>query len=76
MSEDVAELLRRALNLPTAERADLVDSLIESLDEAQDLYIQAAWDAEIVRRMDDLNSGRIKPISLAEARRRLFSTFD
>ena len=65
-----------ALNLPVAERAELAGSLIESLDETEDESVQAAWDAEIVRRMEDLNSGKVKPVSLEEARRRFSSSLD
>jgi putative addiction module component (TIGR02574 family) len=71
MSQEASDLLKKALNLPVAERAELAGSLIESLDEANDESVQAAWDVEIVRRMEDLNSGKVKPVSLDEARRRL-----
>jgi putative addiction module component (TIGR02574 family) len=58
------------------ERAELAGSLIDSLDEAEDESVQAAWDVEIVRRMEDLNSGKVKPVSLEEARRRLSSAVE
>ena len=73
MSSEVSELLNNALNLPVAERAELAGSLIESLDETGDESVQAAWDTEILRRMEVLNSGRVKPVSLEEAQRRLSS---
>jgi putative addiction module component (TIGR02574 family) len=76
MSELAAQLLKTALGLSAAERAELACSLIESLEESDDESVQAAWDAEIVRRMEDLNSGKIKLVSLAEARRRLSSSLD
>ena len=76
MSELAAQLLKTALGLSAAERTELACSLIESLEESDDESVQAAWDAEIVRRMEDLNSGKIKLVSLAEARRRLSSSLD
>ena len=76
MSQEASDLLKKALNLPVAERAEFAGSLIESLDETNDESVQAAWDAEIVRRMEDLNSGKIKPVSLGEARRRLSSAIE
>ena len=76
MSREVSELLKMAAKLPVAERAELAGSLIESLDETEDESVQAAWDAEIVRRMEDLNSGKIKPVSLGEARRRISSAIE
>jgi putative addiction module component (TIGR02574 family) len=76
MSREASDLLKKALNLPVAERAELAGSLIESLDETNDESVRAAWDAEIVRRMEDLNSGKVKPVSLEEARRRLSTCLD
>jgi len=76
MADEATELLKRALTLPVAERAELAGSLIESLDEAVDESVEAAWNEEIARRMEDLDSGRVKPISLEEARRRLSSAIE
>ena len=76
MSQEASDLLKKALNLPVAERAELAGSLIESLDETDDESVQAAWDIEIVRRMEDLNSGKVKPVSLEEARRRFSSAIE
>jgi putative addiction module component (TIGR02574 family) len=71
MNEEIAELLRRASALSAPERTELAISLIESLDEAEDGSVQATWDAEIALRLEDLSSGKVKPVSLEEARRRL-----
>jgi putative addiction module component (TIGR02574 family) len=71
VTHEANELLKKALNLPMAERVELAGSLIESLDETDDQSVQAAWDTEIARRMEDLDSGKVKPVSLEEARRRL-----
>ncbi|HKW33217.1 MAG TPA: addiction module protein [Candidatus Acidoferrum sp.] len=60
-------------SLPVDERADLAGSLIESLDHADDESVAAAWDDEIARRMAEIDSGKVKPVSLEEARRRLRS---
>ena len=76
MSQEASDLLKKALNLPVAERAELAGSLIESLDETDDESVQAAWDIEMVRRMEDLNSGKVKPVSLEEARRRFSSAIE
>jgi putative addiction module component (TIGR02574 family) len=73
MTQEAAELLKKALSLPVSERADLAGSLIESLDDTQDEAVAAAWDEEVARRMADVDSGAVKPVSLEEARRRLFN---
>lgn len=76
MTTESAELLKKALNLSAAERAELADLLIESLDQREDESAEAAWNVEILRRLEDLESGRVKPVSLAEARRRLSSAIE
>jgi putative addiction module component (TIGR02574 family) len=76
MTEEAAELLRRARALSSSERAELACSLIESLDEIHEKSVQEAWDGEIVLRMQDLNAGKVKAVSLTEARRRLSSFLD
>jgi putative addiction module component (TIGR02574 family) len=76
MSKEVTELLKKALELPVTDRAELAGSLIESLDQAEDQSVKDAWEAEIVRRMEDLDSGRVKPDSLDEFRRRLASAIE
>jgi len=76
MTQEAAELLKKALSLPVSERADLAGSLIESLDDAQDESVEAAWDEEVARRMADIDSGAVKAVSLEEARRRLLSALE
>ncbi len=76
MTREANELLKKALTLPVAERAELASSLIESLDGAKDESVQAAWDKEIVRRMTELDSGQVKPVALDQARRRLSSAIE
>jgi len=76
MSEDAIEILKKALALPVAERAEVAGSLIESLDEAEDGSVETAWEIEIIRRMKDLDSGKAMPVSLEEARRRLSSAIE
>ena len=76
MTQEAAELLKKALSLPVSERADLAGSLIESLDETQDESVAAAWDEEVARRMAGIDSGAVQPVSLEEARRRLLSALE
>jgi len=76
MTEEATKLLKRALALSVPERAELAGSLIESLDGAEDESVAAAWDQEIARRMAELDSGRVKPVTLEQARRRLSSAIE
>ena len=76
MTQEAAELLKKALALPASERADLVGSLLESLDDMRDPSVAAAWDEEVDRRIADIDSGAVKPVSLEEARRHLSSVIE
>jgi putative addiction module component (TIGR02574 family) len=62
MTQEAAELLKKALALPAEERADLASTLIDSLDATVDENVEAAWQQEIRRRMDDLRSGKVRTI--------------
>lgn len=76
MSGQAKELLKKALTLPVAERAELAGSLIESLDKAEDGQVRVAWEAEIARRMSEIDSGKVKVVPLEEARRKLSSAIE
>ena len=72
MSPDVSELLRKALALPPEARAALAGSLLESLDdEPADEGVEAAWNEEISRRIEEIDSGKVQMIPYEEVRRRL-----
>ena len=71
MNEEVSELLKKALALPVAARAALAGSLLESLDETVDVAAEEEWQKEIARRIQELDSGRVKPIEWVEARRQI-----
>lgn len=71
MKEDLSELLKKALALPAEARAALAGSLLESLDDTLDSSAEQAWNEEIARRIEQLDSGTVKPIPWAEARRQI-----
>lgn len=60
-----------ALQLPEAERAELAHNLVGSLDGPADGDAESAWDAEILRRLDEIDSGAAKLIDREEFRRRM-----
>jgi putative addiction module component (TIGR02574 family) len=63
MTPQVSELLERALTLSAQERGMLIDRLFETLDnEPTEEGVEAAWEEEIKRRVDDIRSGRVKTI--------------
>jgi putative addiction module component (TIGR02574 family) len=71
MTQQALELLQKALTLPEEERTALVRSLIESLEEVTGQEAKRAWDKEIARRIDELDSGRVKTVSWEEVRQRI-----
>ena len=69
MKADTSKLLEKALSLPVEARAALAGSLIESLDETVDEDAEAAWEEEISRRVQKLDSGKAKTVPWSKARR-------
>jgi len=64
-------VIEQALKLSETERLEIAEALYESVDGAADPGAQEAWDAEIKRRLNELDSGKVKSIPWAEARRRI-----
>jgi putative addiction module component (TIGR02574 family) len=70
MTREVSKLLEQALSLSIEEQEALADSLISNLGGKVDEGLQAAWEAEIGKRIAELDSGTAKTTSWAEVRRR------
>ena len=62
MGQDVVKLVEDALKLPAEARAALAGKLIESLDAQADEAAEAAWKAEITRRLQHIDSGQVKTV--------------
>ena len=71
MKQDPNDLLKEALKLPPEARAALAGSLLDSLDQEVDEDAEAVWQAEIDRRLRELDSGTVKLIPWSEARRKI-----
>jgi putative addiction module component (TIGR02574 family) len=71
MTAEISELLKKALALPPEARAALAGSLLESLEDTLDASAEEEWNREIARRIAELDSGKVKPIPWAEARRQI-----
>jgi putative addiction module component (TIGR02574 family) len=70
MTPEVSKLLEQALSLSVEEQEALADSLISNLVGKVDEGVQAAWEAEIGKRIAELDSGKAKITSWAEVRKR------
>ena len=73
MTSRAQELLREALTLPIAERADVAAELLASLD-ATDAHnpaeVEAAWTSEIERRARRVMAGESAGIPWSDVRQR------
>ena len=73
MTSEVSKLLKNSASLPAEVCAALAGSLLESLDETVDASAEEEWSRETARRIEELDSGKVKPIAWAEARRQISS---
>jgi putative addiction module component (TIGR02574 family) len=71
MTKNTEVLLKDAMTLPEAERAELAARLVESLEPNPEADVEAAWHAEIGRRLERIDSGQAKFVSWPELRDRL-----
>ena len=66
MPDTAAELAILAKQLPRDERERLVDELLESLNEPASAELDAAWEAEIERRLAAYDRGEVTALSAAD----------
>ena len=70
MTSEASELLQKALALPDSERAELAGNLIASLDTIVDQDADTAWQEEVVRRWQEVNSGKVKTVPWNQVQRK------
>ena len=66
------EILEAALKLPTEQREELIEELSASLDAAD---LGEYWEAEIQRRVADVDAGKVKTVPADEVYARLRQRF-
>jgi putative addiction module component (TIGR02574 family) len=64
--------MKDALELPPEARAALAGSLIDSLDGDVDPDAESAWDAEIAKRLREIDDRKVSLVPWSEVRRRLY----
>ena len=69
---EYSEVREAALTLSRGDRADLAHVLLVSLDEPFDdpEVVEREWNAELLRRLRDIESGATVPIPLDEVRKK------
>ena len=58
MTQNAERVKQEVLQLPEADRAELALFLIDSLDASEDQDAEAAWDAELSRRVERIEQGK------------------
>jgi putative addiction module component (TIGR02574 family) len=71
MPKDFSAVFRDASELSERDRATLAGLLIESLETEPQPDVEAAWLAEIARRVAEVEAGTVKTIPWDEVRQRL-----
>ena len=67
MSDLVIELSQKAQILRPEERARLAELLLDSIHQTTDQTVEDAWDAELQKRIDEVDRGVATLISAEEA---------
>lgn len=70
------DLIATAMQLPISERVALANAMLSSIEPASDADVSqveadAAWDAEIAQRIDDIDSGRVRTVPSSEVWKRI-----
>jgi len=66
MSKKGTQVLEAALSLPLAERAEVIDLLLASLDSCPNRKVDELWGQEAEDRIDAYDRGEIKAIPASE----------
>ena len=62
MPRKVSQIVKEARQLPYGERAELIERLIADTAKDIDPKIEKAWGDEAMRRLEEMESGKEKPI--------------
>lgn len=71
MSRTFTDVWKEAAELSDEDRATLAGLLIESLEGDPDPDVEAAWAAEIEKRVAELDAGTVESIPWEQVRQRL-----
>ncbi|MGA7292275.1 MAG: addiction module protein [Terriglobales bacterium] len=76
MTHEARQLLQKALTLPENERAELAGNLLPGLDAIQDPDVDVVWQEEIARRLQEVQSSRVKTASWESVQQKGHSLLD
>lgn len=73
MTPTAINLLPSLLQLTVDDRAELAARLLDSLESGTDDRADEAWGEEVIRRIEDVQTGRVIPVPWAEARSQILA---
>ena len=76
MTNAAQRLLDQAIELSDDDRSELAGLLLESLNDDSREAVEEAWRAVVTRRMAELDSGEVEPVSWDEAEAMIFGESD
>ncbi|MGB7547095.1 MAG: addiction module protein [Terracidiphilus sp.] len=71
MNRSAQEILEDARQLPPGEVNWLIENLLQEREGGSEAEIEAAWDGEIKRRLDEIDSGAVKLVPLEDVLARM-----
>jgi putative addiction module component (TIGR02574 family) len=66
MPNELANIKYDALALPERDRAKLAKDLLDSLDGQEEQNVNKAWDVEICRRINEIESGEAQLLNAGD----------
>ena len=74
MSRTAAEILEDARQLPPGDLDWLIQNLLHEEDGGPEAEVEAAWDGEIKRRLDEIDSGAVELIPGEQVRAEMIAS--
>jgi len=74
MNSSAQKILEDARQLSLSEVSWLIENLLQEREAASEAGIEAAWNGEIKRRLDEINSGAVELIPGDEVRAELLAS--
>jgi putative addiction module component (TIGR02574 family) len=71
VTKTAKKILADALTLGTRERADVAAELLASLDGEPEEEVEAAWAAEVARRIEEIETGRVELVPWEDVESRI-----
>lgn len=73
MKRDAEAVLKEALGLSEADRADIAGVLLESIEPGEEADVEEAWRREVATRVAALDAGEVETIPWKDVRNRLLA---